>query len=95
VRLAVRLTPRGGRDHVDGWMKDASGRAYLKVRVAAPPVEGEANEALTRLIAKALGRPASSVRIASGETARLKQLEVDGVSPADLAAAFGGPPGGA
>ena len=92
ARLAVRLTPRGGRDGIDGWARDGAGRAWLKVRIAAPPVDGAANAALVRLIAKALGRPASAVRIAAGETARLKQLEIEGVDAADLAAAFGAPP---
>jgi len=91
VRLAVRLTPRGGRDSVEGWARDDAGRVYLKARVAAPPVDGQANAALVRLIAKALGAPASAVRIASGETARMKQLEIDGVDAAALAAAFGEP----
>ena len=70
MRLTVRLTPRGGRDRIEGWAVDADGRAHLKVRVAAPPVDGAANDALVRLIAKALGRPASAVRIVSGDTAR-------------------------
>jgi uncharacterized protein YggU (UPF0235/DUF167 family) len=56
----------------------------LKVRVAAPPVEGEANAALVRLVAKALGLPRSAVRIASGETARIKVLEVDGLDEAEV-----------
>ena len=55
VRLAVRLTPRGGRDAIDGWATGADGRPYLKVRVSAPPVEGEANAALTVLLAKTFG----------------------------------------
>jgi uncharacterized protein (TIGR00251 family) len=89
VRLAVRLTPRGGRDAVEGWARDEAGRAYLKVRVAAPPVDGAANAALVRLIAKALKRPLSAVTLASGETARVKQLEIEGVDAAALTAAFG------
>ncbi|MDR3507629.1 MAG: DUF167 family protein [Caulobacteraceae bacterium] len=92
ARLAVRLTPRGGRDRIDGWAADAEGRPVLKVRVSAPPVDGQANEALTRLIAKALGRPAGAVRIVSGETARIKQLEIEGVEAAALAEAFGAVP---
>ncbi|MBI1685952.1 DUF167 family protein [Caulobacter hibisci] len=78
--LAVRLTPRGGRDAVDGWAADADGRPYLKVRVSAPPVEGEANAALTALLAKRLGVSRSAVRVASGATARLKRLEVEGLA---------------
>ena len=56
----------------------------LKARVAAPPVEGEANAALRKLVAKALGLPRSAVRIASGETARIKVLEVDGLDEAEV-----------
>ena len=94
ARLAVRLTPRGGRDRIDGWGRDAAGRAYLKVRVAAPPVDGEANAALEALIAKTLKVSRGAVRIVAGETARVKQLEIDGVEAADLARVFGAAPEG-
>lgn len=93
MRLAVRLTPRGGRDAIDGWASGADGRPYLKARVAAPPVEGEANAALTALLAKALGVSKSSVRIAAGQTGRLKSVEVEGLDAAGLSAVFGPPPG--
>jgi uncharacterized protein YggU (UPF0235/DUF167 family) len=66
TRLAVRLTPRGGREAIDGWAVDGDGRPYLKVRVAAPPVEGAANAALLALLAKALGVPKSSLSIVGG-----------------------------
>lgn len=91
--LAVRLTPRGGRDAVDGWALDADGRAFLKVRVASPPVDGAANAALVAFLAKALKIPRSAVRLASGETARVKRLELDGVDQAALIRAFGPRPG--
>jgi len=84
VRLAVRLTPRGGRDAVEGFSEDEAGRPLLKARVAAPPVEGEANAALVRLIAKALTLPRSAVRIASGEAGRIKVLEIDGLDEAEV-----------
>jgi uncharacterized protein YggU (UPF0235/DUF167 family) len=93
MRLAVRLTPRGGRDAIDGWASGPDGRPYLKARVAAPPVEGEANAALTVLLAKALGVSKSAVRIAAGQTGRLKSVEVDGLDAAGLCAVFGPPPG--
>lgn len=79
ARIAVRLTPRGGRDCIDGWDKDGEGRPYLKARVSAPPADGEANAALVLLLAKALGVPRSAVTIASGQTARLKQIEIEGL----------------
>jgi hypothetical protein len=90
VRFAVRLTPRGGRDAVEGWAAGADGRRVLKVRVAAPPVDGQANAALLKLIAKTLGVARSSVTIASGEGARVKMLEVEGLDEAELAARFPG-----
>lgn len=90
--LAVRLTPRGGRDAVDGWASDADGRPYLKVRVASPPVDGAANAALVAFLAKTLKIPRSAVRIAAGDTARLKRLELDGVTADDLAKTFGARP---
>jgi uncharacterized protein YggU (UPF0235/DUF167 family) len=89
MRLTVRVTPRGGRDAVEGWGIDAGGRRILKLRVAAAATEGAANAAVIALVAKALGRPRSAVAIALGGTARVKQLEIEGVSEADLAAAFG------
>jgi uncharacterized protein (TIGR00251 family) len=87
--LAVRLTPRGGRDAVEGWAVDPEGRPYLKVRVASPPVDGAANAALIAFLAKTLKIPRSAVRLASGETARIKRLEIDNVDQADLTHAFG------
>lgn len=63
----------------------------LKVRVSAAPADGAANAAVTTLIAKALNVPRSAVRIAAGGTARLKRLEIDGATEADLARAFGPP----
>jgi uncharacterized protein YggU (UPF0235/DUF167 family) len=91
LRLTVRVTPRGGRDAAEGWTADAAGRPVLKLRVAAAAAEGAANAAVAALIAKALGRPKSAVRIVRGETARVKQIEVDGADEADLARAFGTP----
>lgn len=73
-------------------MTDADGRPVLKVRVAAAPTDGSANAAVVALIAKALKLPKSAVRIASGDTNRVKRLEID-ADAADLSAAFGNPPG--
>lgn len=92
MRLAVRLTPKGGRDAADGWGQDAEGRAYLKVRVSAPPVDGAANAALIAFLAKTLRRPRSSLKIVSGDTARLKLVEIEDLADEELAAAFGSPP---
>jgi hypothetical protein len=82
LRLAVRLTPRGGRDAVDGWAEDSAGKRHLKARVSAPPEDGNANKALIALLAKTLGIPKNAIRITAGETSRLKTIQIDGDSAA-------------
>lgn len=91
ARLTVRVTPKGGRDAVDGWASDEAGRPVLKLRVSAAASDGAANAAVLALIAKSLKVPRSAVRIVSGETARVKRLELDGVDAEDLRRAFGEP----
>lgn len=76
--LTVRLTPKGGRDRLDGVVEDADGRPAIKARVSAPPVDGAANVALIKLLAKTLSVSKSKIRFASGETARIKRLHVIG-----------------
>ena len=83
-RLNVRVTPRGGRDAIDGWTVDAEGRPLLKLRVAAAASDGAANAAVIALVAKTLRIAKSAVRIAAGETSRVKRLEIAGVTAADI-----------
>jgi uncharacterized protein (TIGR00251 family) len=78
IALDVRLTPRSARDAIEGIECRADGRAVLKVRVRAAPVEGEANEALRRLVAKALGVAPRQVELAAGAATRLKRLRIVG-----------------
>lgn len=84
LRLAVRLTPNGGRDAIDGIEPNGDGEAHLKARVSCVPEKGKANQALIVLIAKRLGVPKSSISLVSGDTARQKILRIDG-DPEDLA----------
>ena len=86
VALAVRLTPRGGRDAIDGIEQLADGRSVLKARVRAAPSEGEANDALCRLLAKAVGVPPRDVALVAGATARIKRLTIAGDRPTLIAA---------
>ena len=83
ISVALRVTPCGGRDDIDGVETLANGRTVVKVRVRAIADGGEANRAVTELLAKALGVPKARVRILSGTTSRLKQFAVDG-DPAKL-----------
>lgn len=86
VSVTVRLTPKGGRDAFDGVETLSDGRAVLKARTRAAPTEGEANEALRRLIAKSLGVPLRDVTLAAGATARIKRLAISGDGPTLIAA---------
>jgi uncharacterized protein YggU (UPF0235/DUF167 family) len=72
IRFAVRLTPRGGADRVDGVVD-----GVLRVRVAAAAVDDAANRAMLRLIAAELDVPPSSVRLVGGRRGRTKVVTVD------------------
>ena len=81
VRFAVRLTPRGGVDRIDGVIE-----GVLRARVAAPAVDGAANVALIRLLAGEFDVAPSDVRLVSGATARRKLIAIEGGEPAVLLA---------
>jgi uncharacterized protein (TIGR00251 family) len=78
VSIALRVTPRGGQDRIDGIETLANGRSVVKVRVRAIADGGEANRAVTELLASALGVRKNAVHLKSGATSRLKQIAVDG-----------------
>lgn len=84
VRIPVRAQPRASRSEIVGEHDGA-----LKVRLAAPPVEGEANRALVKLLAKRIGVPRSAVTVVTGETGRNKVVEVVGVTVAMVRSALG------
>ncbi len=84
VRLSVRVQPRASRSEVVGEHDGA-----LKVRLAAPPVEGEANRELVRFLSKLLGVAPSRVSVVAGATGKSKVVEVEGVSVADVERALG------
>jgi uncharacterized protein (TIGR00251 family) len=83
--LTVRLTPKGGRDAIDGLERLADGRMVLKARVRAPPSEGAANAALIRLLAQVFAVRPGAVSLLAGATARIKRVGIAG-DPAALAA---------
>jgi uncharacterized protein (TIGR00251 family) len=72
IRFPVHVQPRAARSEIVGMHGDA-----LKVRVAAPPVDGAANAALVELLAAALGIPRRCVRVAAGASSRAKIVEIE------------------
>ena len=81
TRIDVRVTPRGGRDTIVGWREGA-----LAVRIGAAPVDGAANDSMLKMIARRLGLPPSSVTLVAGARARMKVVEIAGMSEADVRA---------
>ena len=91
ARLVVRLTPRADGDRIDGWTEDAAGRAVLNVRTAARPIDGRANAALERTIARALDVAPTSVRVQAGGGARVKTLKIEGLDDESVRRRLGAP----
>src|SRR5438034_9561161 len=85
--VVVRLTPRGGRDAIDGIEQRADGQCVLKARVRAAATEGEANAALVALLARVAQVPSRDVALVGGATARIKRVSIAGHGPT-LAAAL-------
>ena len=78
VVVACRLTPKGGRDAIDGVTRLSDGTSVLIARVRSAPEDGRANDALCALLADRLGAPASRARIVAGAKSRPKQVAVSG-----------------
>lgn len=79
VQVKIRVQPRASKNQIVGWMEDA-----LKVRLTAPPVEGEANAALLRFIAEYFGLPRSEVVLVTGATSRQKVIRINGLTAAQV-----------
>ena len=79
--LAVRVIPRSPKSAITGMRGDA-----ILVRLAAPPVEGAANEALIEFLSKTFQRPRRAISIVSGETSRDKRVAIEGIAEADVTA---------
>ena len=77
MRLAVRVTPKSSADRIEDVVPDETGRNLLKMRVRAVPEKGKANRAIEKLLAKALGLPKSAVKVVTGETSRIKGVDIE------------------
>ena len=78
VQVHVRVSPRAGREGVEGIVTDGDGQVALKVAVSAPPEDGKANKAVIQVLAKAWRVPKSSISVVRGHTARHKTLLIQG-----------------
>ena len=85
IRLRLHVQPRASRTEIAGPHGDA-----LKIRLAAPPVDGAANEALVRFLAERLGVSRTAIRLESGANRRAKVVAVDGIGPEEAAHRLGG-----
>jgi len=81
LRIRLKVVPGASRDALAGWLDDR-----LKIRVAAPPEQGQANAAVCRVLAKALGLNPRQVEIVSGHTSPQKTAEVHGLTATQAAA---------
>ena len=86
ITVTVRLTPKGGRDAIEGIEQRADGQCVLKARVRAAASEGEANDALIKLVARTLAVPPRDVSLSSGAASRIKRLMIAGDSTTLVAA---------
>ena len=74
--LPIRVTPRSAKPGIGGWREGADGRVELDLRVAEAPTDGAANDAVVKLLAKALGISRSQLSIISGATSRHKRVAI-------------------
>ncbi|MES2475671.1 MAG: DUF167 domain-containing protein [Verrucomicrobiota bacterium] len=76
MKLRVRATPNARRSEIIGWEQDATAGLVLRIRIAAPALDGKANAALRDFLAHALGLPKSKVLLEKGETSRFKTFDI-------------------
>ena len=74
--VAIRVTPRSAKPGIGGWREGADGRRELEIRVAEAPADGAANDAVVKLLAKALRISRGQVTIISGATSRNKRVAI-------------------
>ncbi len=77
MRLSVRLTPKASHNKIVGWTLDENGQRILCIKVTAVPEEGKANEALRKILSRALGISKSRISLKRGSKSRLKEIEIE------------------
>lgn len=86
AELHCKLVPNARKSELLGWEDDAGGRPLLKIRLAAPALEGKANRALIEFLSGAVGVPRGSLALVQGERSRTKRIRFDSLEQGDLQA---------
>jgi len=76
MRLIVHLIPKSSSNKIEGWAQNSAGQKVLRVKVTAVPEDGKANEALIKVLSKALHLPKSAISLVRGGASRIKELEI-------------------
>lgn len=76
MKLALKITPNARKNEMTGWEDDPRAGRVLKLRIAAPPIEGKANKAVIAFLSELLDIPKSRISLLRGETGRLKMVEL-------------------
>jgi len=79
IDIRVKLVPRSSKNQIVGREGD-----LIKIKVTAPPIEGQANKALIELLSKKLKKPKSHIHITAGETSKLKTVKIIDCSPDEI-----------
>lgn len=77
MKLAVKAVPNARKNELLGWEEDTLSGPVLRIRVAAPPLEGKANRELTAFLSKCLGLPKSRISLLNGDSGRIKLFQID------------------
>lgn len=84
MKLTVKVTPGASRSEIIGWEQDPHAGRVLKLRIAAPPVDGKANKEVAAFLAKRLGVPKSSIELLHGDSSRVKLLNIPDAAAGQL-----------
>lgn len=76
ILLSIKVLPNSKTSEIVGWELDVDNKPYLKIRLAAPPIDGKANKALCNFLAKTFAVPKRNVSLERGETSRLKRIKI-------------------
>ncbi len=84
--LKCKVTPKAKKSEILGWVEDENGVSRLRIKLAAVPVDGKANQELIKFLSKKLALPKSRLKLVAGEKSRLKTVQISGLDESNLIA---------